>query len=118
MRATIVRYDPRNSRFDITFEIANDVTYSPTKLRFTGTAVETVEAAVLTRSVERNDILKSSDVIVERRPKAEVGNDIAIRDPRDRPAGAQAIASGTGAQGGRSRKARYWSRAISRDADL
>jgi flagella basal body P-ring formation protein FlgA len=79
MRASIVRYDPRNGRFDITFEIANDVTYSPTKLRFTGTAVETVEAAVLTRSVERNDILKSSDVIVERRPKAEVGNDIALR---------------------------------------
>ncbi len=40
MRASIVRYDPRNGRFDITFEIANDVTYSPTKLRFTGTAVE------------------------------------------------------------------------------
>lgn len=80
MRASIVRYDPRNGRFDITFEIANDVTYSPTKLRFTGTAVETVEAAVLTRSVERNDILKSSDVTIERRPKAEVGNDIAIRD--------------------------------------
>lgn len=80
MRATVVRYDPRNSRFDITFEIANDVTYSPTKLRFTGTAVETVEAAVLVRSVERNEILKSSDIVVERRPKAEVGNDIAIRD--------------------------------------
>lgn len=79
MRASLVRFDPRNGRFDITFEIANDVTYSPTKLRFTGTAVETVEAAVLTRSVERNEILKSSDVIVERRPKAEVGNDIATR---------------------------------------
>lgn len=80
MRATIVRFDPRNGRFDITFEIANDVTYSPTKLRFTGTAVETVEAAVLTRSVERNEILRSSDVIIERRPKAEVGNDMALRD--------------------------------------
>lgn len=80
MRATIVRFDPRNGRFDITFEIPNDVTYTATKLRFTGVAVETVEAAVLTRAVERNDILKSSDVIVERRPKAEVGNDIASRE--------------------------------------
>ena len=80
MRATIVRFDPRNGRFDITFEIPNEVTYTATKLRFTGVAVETVEAAVLTRAVERNDILKSSDVVVERRPKAEVGNDIAIRD--------------------------------------
>lgn len=80
MRATVVRYDPRNGRFDITFEIANDVTYSPAKLRFTGTAVETVEAAVLVRSVERNEILKASDVIVERRPKTEVGNDVALRE--------------------------------------
>lgn len=80
MRATIVRFDPRNGRFDITFEIPNDVTYTATKLRFTGVAMETVEAAVLTRSVERNDILKASDVVVERRPKAEVGNDIATRE--------------------------------------
>lgn len=80
MRATIVRFDPRNGRFDITFEIPNDVTYNPTKLRFIGTAVETVEAAVLTRAVERNEILRSSDVVVERRPKTEVGNDVANRD--------------------------------------
>ena len=80
MRASIVRFDPRNGRFDITFEIANEITYTPTKLRFTGTAVETVEAAVLTRSVERNDILKASDVTIERRPKAEAGNDIALRN--------------------------------------
>ena len=53
---------------------------APTRLRFTGTAVETVEAAVLTRSIERGEIVKSSDVSVERRPKAEVGNDVAARD--------------------------------------
>lgn len=80
MRATVVRFDPRNGRFDVTFEIPNDVTYNPTKLRFIGTAVETVEATVLTRTVERNEILRSSDVAVERRPKVEVGNDIASRD--------------------------------------
>ncbi|MGL4560264.1 MAG: flagellar basal body P-ring formation chaperone FlgA, partial [Afipia sp.] len=45
-----------------------------------GTAVETVEAAVLTRAVERNEILRSSDVVIERRPKAEIGNDIINRD--------------------------------------
>ena len=52
----------------------------PTKLRFTGTAIETVETAVLARDVERNEVLKSSDVVVERRPKAEVGSDAAARD--------------------------------------
>jgi flagella basal body P-ring formation protein FlgA len=80
MQPTTVRYDNRNGRFDVTFEIANDSGISATKLRFTGTAVETVEAAVLARSVERNEVLKSSDVVVERRPKAEVGTDAAIRD--------------------------------------
>jgi len=35
---------------------------------------------VLARNVERNEILKSSDVVVERRPKAEVGGDAAARD--------------------------------------
>jgi flagella basal body P-ring formation protein FlgA len=80
MQPTIVRYEPRSTRFDVTFEIANDSGAAPTKLRFTGTAIETVEAAVLTRSVERTDILKSSDLIIERRPKAEIGGEAAARD--------------------------------------
>jgi flagella basal body P-ring formation protein FlgA len=82
-----VRYDARNGRFDVTLEIANDSGAAPVKLRFAGTAVETVEAAVLARGVERNEVLKASDVVIERRPKAEVGNDAA---PRDRAVGMQA----------------------------
>jgi flagellar basal body P-ring formation protein FlgA len=73
------RYEPRSGRFDISFEIGNDAGTAPTTLRFTGSAIETVDAAVLTRSVERNEVLKASDVITERRPKAEVGGDAAIR---------------------------------------
>lgn len=80
LQATSVRYEPRNNRFDVNFEISNETGAAPTKLRFTGTAIETVEAAVLARNVERNEVLKSSDVLVERRPKAEVGTDAAARD--------------------------------------
>jgi len=76
----VVRYEPRHNRFDVTFEIANEAGLAPAKLRFSGTAVETVEAAVLARSVERNEVLKSSDVVVERRPKADVGADVLNRD--------------------------------------
>jgi flagella basal body P-ring formation protein FlgA len=79
MQPAAVRYEPRSGRFDVSFEIANDASV-PTKLRFTGVAVETVEAAVLARGLERNEILKSSDVLIERRPKSEVGNDVASRD--------------------------------------
>lgn len=75
-----VRYEPRNTRFDVTFEIANESGIAAAKLRFTGTAIETVEAAVLTRGVERGEVLKSSDLLTERRPKAEVGTDAAARD--------------------------------------
>jgi flagellar basal body P-ring formation protein FlgA len=80
MQPTSVRYEPRSGRFDVTFQIANDDVSTPTQLRFTGRAIETVEAAVLTRDIERNEVLKSSDVVVERRAKAEVGNDATSRD--------------------------------------
>jgi flagella basal body P-ring formation protein FlgA len=75
-----VRFEPRSGRFDVSFEIGNDANTAPIKLRFTGSAIETVEAAVVTRSVERNEVLKSSDVVTERRPKAEIGSDAATRD--------------------------------------
>jgi flagellar basal body P-ring formation protein FlgA len=80
MQATSARFDPHSGRFDVTFEITNDNVSTPTRLRFTGSAIETVDAAVLARGIERNEVIKSSDVVVERRPKAEVGGDAASRD--------------------------------------
>jgi flagellar basal body P-ring formation protein FlgA len=79
-RPLAVRYDQRSNRFDVTLEIANEAGLAPAKLRFAGTAIETVEAAVLARGVERNEIIKASDVLIERRPKVEVGNDGVSRD--------------------------------------
>ena len=69
MQPAAARYEPRSGRFDVSFEIAND-SGAPAKLRFTGIAIETVEAAVLTRNVERNEILKSSDVIDRAPPES------------------------------------------------
>jgi flagellar basal body P-ring formation protein FlgA len=74
-----VRYEPRGGRFDVSFEIGNDTNTTHTRLRFTGVAIEMLDAAVLTRNVDRGDVLKASDVVVERRPKAEVGSDAATR---------------------------------------
>ena len=34
----------------------------------------------MARGLERNEIIKSADVTIERRPKSEVGNDVASRD--------------------------------------
>ena len=74
-----VQVNPRTGRFDVTFEVGSDNNSPSVRLRFTGVAIETVEAAVLTRNVERAEVLKASDVIVERRPKAEIGGDPASR---------------------------------------
>ncbi|TQF34355.1 flagellar basal body P-ring formation chaperone FlgA [Bradyrhizobium sp. UNPA324] len=80
MQPVATRYDARSGRFDLAFEIANDNNPTPTKLRFSGTAIEMVEVAVLTRDIDRADTLKSSDVALERRPKAEVTGEPASRE--------------------------------------
>jgi flagellar basal body P-ring formation protein FlgA len=79
MQPVSARYEPRNGRFEVAFEIGNDAGSTRTRLRFTGLAVEMLDAAVITRNVERGEVLKASDVVVERRPKAEVGGDAATR---------------------------------------
>jgi flagellar basal body P-ring formation protein FlgA len=80
MQPVSARYEARSGRFDVSFEVGNDANTAPARLRFTGTAIETVEAAVLTRDIERNEVLKSSDLMTERRPKAALGTDVASRD--------------------------------------
>ena len=80
LQPVATRYDARSGRFDIAFEVSNDNNPTPTKLRFTGTAIETVEVAVLTRDIERSEMLKSSDVAQERRPRAEVTGEAATRE--------------------------------------
>ena len=67
--------DRRTGRFDITFELPGSMLERRSSLRFTGTATETVEAATLTRTVRAGEVLKASDVAVERRPKSEVRGD-------------------------------------------
>ncbi|OQW57248.1 MAG: flagellar biosynthesis protein FlgA [Proteobacteria bacterium SG_bin9] len=79
-QAIAVRYDPRTTRFDVTFEIGNKTGALPAKLRFTGTAIETVQTALVTRNIDRGEVLKASDIVTERRPKSEAGTDLALRD--------------------------------------
>ncbi|RAI35172.1 flagellar basal body P-ring formation chaperone FlgA [Rhodoplanes serenus] len=78
-------YDPRSTRFDITFEVPGSQAARRVPLRFTGTLVEMTEAVIVTRAVQRGDVLKTTDVLIERRPRHEVPIDAA--SPRDRVAG-------------------------------
>jgi flagellar basal body P-ring formation protein FlgA len=72
-------YDPRTGRFDVTFSIPGSAVAARTPLRYTGTLIETVEIATLSRPLGRGEIVKSSDVTIERRPKAEVMSDVLVR---------------------------------------
>ena len=65
-------YEPASRRFDITFDLASSAQGA---WRYTGSAVETIEAAVPTRAINRGEIIKAGDVVVERRPKAEFASE-------------------------------------------
>jgi flagella basal body P-ring formation protein FlgA len=67
--------DQRTGRFDIAFELPGSTLSRRSALRFTGTVTETVEAATLTRTLRPGDVIKASDVSVERRPKTEIRGD-------------------------------------------
>jgi flagella basal body P-ring formation protein FlgA len=62
---TRMTFDKASGRFDLTLELAR------MQWRYTGTAFETVEAAVVTRPLARGDVIRQSDIVVERRPKSE-----------------------------------------------
>jgi len=68
---TRATYDKAGGRFDVTFELAG----ARTQWRYTGTAVETVEAAVVTRALARGDLVKHSDISIEQRPRSEFASD-------------------------------------------
>lgn len=70
-------YDPRSTRFDIAFEVPNGSRRTP--LRFSGTAVETIQVAVLAQPAGRGEVVKPSDIAFERRPKNDVSAD-AVTD--------------------------------------
>lgn len=64
---TRVSYDKAGGRFDVTFELAS----TRAQWRYTGSAIETVEAAVTTHTIARGELIKQSDITIERRPKSE-----------------------------------------------
>ncbi|MEX0753169.1 MAG: flagellar basal body P-ring formation chaperone FlgA [Xanthobacteraceae bacterium] len=75
LRVARLSYEPRSGRFDIQFELPGSPLARRLPLHFGGTAVEMVETAVLTRPLARGDIIRNSDVVMEKRPKAQVGRD-------------------------------------------
>lgn len=67
--------DPRTGRFTAMMEVPGSTVARQMALRFTGTAVETVDVAILTRALNRGEAIRPSDVITERKSKTEAGGD-------------------------------------------
>ena len=74
-RIAFLNYDSRSGRFDVTLDMPTGAT-SRGALRLSGRAAATAEIVTLAHSVDRGEVIKTSDVVIERRPRAEVGREI------------------------------------------
>lgn len=68
-------YDSHNGRFDATLEVPTGAGGRRGLLRLTGRAYATVETVMVSHTIERGAVLKAADLVVERRPRAEVDRD-------------------------------------------
>jgi flagellar basal body P-ring formation protein FlgA len=75
LEITRLFYDRRNSRFDVIFDVPGSEMFRRTPLRLTGAVFETVEIPILARALAQGEIVKGSDLVSERKPKAELPND-------------------------------------------
>jgi flagella basal body P-ring formation protein FlgA len=70
-----LNYDGRSGRFDTMLEIPTGANGKRGLLRLTGRAVATVETVMVSRTIDRGAVLRAADLVVERRPRSEVGRD-------------------------------------------
>lgn len=78
LRVAHIDYDLRSGRFDATMETPS-IAGKRNTVQVSGRAVATVEVATAARTLERGAILKDADVIMDRRPRAEVGRDVITK---------------------------------------
>jgi flagellar basal body P-ring formation protein FlgA len=64
-------YSQRTTRFDVTLDLPSSAALRRQSTRFTGTAIETIDALTVDHQIERGEVLKLSDLVVRRQPKSE-----------------------------------------------
>jgi flagellar basal body P-ring formation protein FlgA len=70
LAVTLLAFDPRPKRFEVTFELPGSVAARRASLHFTGALTETFETAVPTREIPQGQVIQASDLAIERRPKS------------------------------------------------
>ncbi len=78
LNVTRLSYEPRTRRFDVMFEVPGSTVARRTPLRFLGSVVETAEAVIPLRAIAQGEVMKASDVMIERRPKSELSGTPAL----------------------------------------
>jgi len=73
LQVLALSYDPRTTRFDVTFNLPNSTELLRQPVRYTGTAIDTVDTLAVDRPVERGELIAASDLTTLRRPRAESG---------------------------------------------
>jgi flagellar basal body P-ring formation protein FlgA len=68
LSAAKISYDRATRRFDVTFELPGA---GRAAWRYTGGAIEMVEAAIVMRALSRGDLIRQSDITIERRAKSD-----------------------------------------------
>ena len=74
-RIARLNYEPRTGRFYAVVELPGGAS-ARAPLRLSGRATATTEVATLVRPIERGAVIRDPDVLIERRPRAEIGRDV------------------------------------------
>ncbi len=68
-------YDPHTFRFDGIVEVPGSISLRKQTLHLSGIVQETAEVVVLARNVARGEMLRDTDILVERLPRSEAAPD-------------------------------------------
>lgn len=74
-RVAHLNFDARSGRFDATLDIPTGPG-NRGMLRLSGRAAATADVVTVVRPIERGTLLRDSDVLIERRPRGEIGRDV------------------------------------------
>ena len=77
-RVARIAFDPRSGRFDAALEIPTGPAGFGT-LRLNGKAAVTADVVMVSHAIDRGALIKDTDVIVERKPRAEINRETLTR---------------------------------------
>lgn len=70
-----ITFERRSGRFDVTLSVAGTSSRDLT-FHFTGSVTETRDAAIVVAPIARGDMIRQADIVIERRPKAELAGGV------------------------------------------